>query len=430
MKDISQATALVYDHGSYFPVAQRLAQDFQKVYYFTEWETGLSQVGNAVLGDGFENVIRVRDPWKVKREVDLFVFPDIGQSGMQEELESQGIAVWGARSADQQEQNRELFLKTLGDCGLKVPPHTVVVGLTNLREYLAGKEDQYIKISRYRGSFETSHFRSLEDDRSLLDWWGVKFGPVAELVRFIVFPNIDTPLEIGADTFCVDGQWPDVMLHGLEWKDKSYFSAVTKREDMPQQIQDVLDRYSAVLERSCYRSQFSMEVRVKEDTGYFIDPTCRGGLPSTNSFLRMKNASQVIYHGAHGELVQPDYGYAFAAESIVNLKGEGNRWRTCREPEGHMKEHLFLTGCCNVNGVLAFPPNEHDGGDVGWLVNTGDDQEEVITGMNALADELPDGLDASTETLGYVLKEIHDAGKEGIEFSDEPTPEPAVVMED
>jgi len=119
-----------------------------------------------------------------------------------------------------------------------------------------------------------------------------------------------------------------------------------------------------------------------------------------------------------------------AAESIVNLKGEGNRWRTCREPEGDMKEHLFLTGCCNVNGVLAFPPNEHDGGDVGWLVNTGDDQKETILGMNALADELPDGLDASTETLGYVLKEIHEASKEGIEFSDKPTPEPAVVMED
>ena len=244
---------------------------------------------------------------------------------------------------------------------------------------------------------------------------------------FIVFPNIDTPLEIGADTYVVNGRWPSRLLHGIEWKDKSYFAAVTDRLDMPEQIQEVMEKFAPALGNA--RMSFSMEVRVKEKEGYFIDATCRGGLPSTASQLAMKNYSQVIYHGAAGELVEPDFGYQFSAESIVSIKGDETMWQTCEMPKS-LEGKLQLTGCCEVDGLICFPPDAQHDSTVGWLCATGDDQEEVVMEMNRLADELPDGMDASTECLAYVLKEIHEAAEQGVEFSEEPTPEPEVVFQE
>lgn len=430
MKPLSEATLLVRDNGLFLPIARRLAKDAKRVLYYTDCERAFSTINEAVPGDGFSDIERCNDIWEAKQDVDAFIFPDLGHSGEQKELVFQGYPVWGCRGGDEQELDRELFLKTLKRCGLEVAPHEVVEGLDNLREYLADKKDVYIKVSRYRGSFETSHFRSWDEDKGLLDLWGVKFGPVGDLIPFIVFPNIKTELEIGADTYNVRGQWPSLMIQGYEWKDRSYLGAVTKRKDMPQQIQDVLECYGSVLAKSDYASQFSMEVRVKDDKAYFIDPTCRGGLPSTASQLALwQNFSEIVYHGAHGELIDPIPTAKFSAESIVTLKGDKSIWSTFKMPP-KLEDNLMVTSCCLVGDTIAFPPDEDSDGAIGWLVATGDTQLETIESQNALADELPDGLDANTECLAYVLKEIRQASEKGIEFSDEPTPEPAVVFQE
>lgn len=430
MKEISESTALVFDNGLFQPVAHRLAKDFKRVLYFSPWEKGFSAVNDAVIGDGFPDIERVRDIWAVKKDVDVFVFPDLGHAGLQLELESQGHPVWGCRNGCEQELNRELFMRTLEECGLPVPEFKVIVGVTELRKYLADREDVYLKVSRYRGSFETCHFRSMKLDSDLIDLWGVKFGAVKELIRFLVFQNIKTNIELGADTYCIDGKWPALMLHGIEWKDRSYLSAVTKRGEMPQQVQDVLECYGKVLAKYRYRGFFSMEIRVKDDKGYFTDPTCRGGLPSTSSQIVLwENYSEIIWHGAHGELVEPVATAKFSAESIVTMKGDKTMWGTTEIPKS-LEGRLMLTGCCMVDGKIAFPPSEAHEDDIGWLVATGDTQKETILAQNKQADELPDGLDANTETLAYVLKEIREAEDEGIKFDDAPTPEPAVVLEE
>ncbi len=41
---------------------------------------------------------------------------------------------------------------------------------------------------------------------------------------------------------------------------------------------------------------------------------------------------------------------------------------------------------------------------------------------------LPDGLDANTECVAYVLKEIHEMEKVGIKFGEGIMPQPSVVM--
>ena len=283
-----------------------MAQECKRVLFFNPDRRSFPSIKQGTIGDGFDDIESTLDFWPMMGEIDLFCFPDIGNSGLQLHLESIGKAVWGSRRGDAIEIRRQYFLAMLKDLGLDVPKYEVVYGARALADYLRTREDQYIKVSRWRGDMETTHWRNWTHDSGWLDWMAVNLGPLKEKMVFIVFPAIDTPLEIGGDTFCIDGQWPDLMLNGLEHKDTTYFSAVTERGEMPSQLQDIIEAFSPFLEERRYRNQWSMEVRVKDDFAYFIDATCRGGMPSSASQqVLWSNFGEIVWVGAHGELVQP-----------------------------------------------------------------------------------------------------------------------------
>jgi len=412
------------------PIAERLARDMKHVYFFSHWEEGQPSFSKCIVGDGLENVERALDVWEIKEEVDLFVFPDVQESGLQKELESQGKAVWGSRDGDIQELDREVFLQTLGDIGLLIPPHEVVIGVSSLRRMLKEKEDYYVKMSLFRGSFETTHWRSWKLDAPWIDSLGVRFGPYSERMRFICFPNIDTPLEIGFDTYNVVGEWPKKLLHGVEYKDRSYLGAVTDLFDMPRQVREVMTAFGPVLAKENFRNQFSGEIRVKGKDSYFIDPTCRFGLPSTPSQLELwKNWSEIVWHGANGELVEPIPLGKYSAEAILTLSGDHSEWRMADVPK-ELKQWMKLADYCEHDGLVCFPSSETPGtDDVGWLVAVGDSPQEVIKKLGKQADDLPDGLEANVEHLAYVIKEIQVAEKQGIEFGKSPLPKPGFVVE-
>lgn len=426
MKEASQVTACVIDHGLFLPLALKLAKTYDRVLYYTPWEKGFPLLNDCIVGDGFEEIERVNDIWKIKKQVDLFIFPDIQHSGLQLELESQGFPVWGSRNGDSLEINRQKFNRVLGEIGLEVPETTEIRGLDELRRYLADKEDKYIKMSKYRGSFESYHWRSMDLDAGILDVWAVRFGPAQNLVRFLVCEPIDTPLEIGGDTYCVDGQWPSLMLHGDEKKDKGYLGVVTKREDMPEQIQDVLSAFEPVMKADRYRNQFSMELRDK----VFIDPCCRGGLPSTGAQMEMwSNLGEIIWAGAHGELVEPEPVDTVVAECILTMKGEKQAWGKTRVPE-ELEDACKFGNCCKIDGAICFPPDDSHGEEIGWLVATGPTIEEVADKMFEMVTLLPEGVSAATDSLYDLLKGIHEAEKEGIEFGEQSPPPPETVLED
>ena len=429
MKDVKDVTALVYDHGLFIPLAHMLAKSCKRVLYHTPAERAFNRVNEWVVGDGFEDIELCEDIWGVKDEVDLFVFPDIQHAGLQKELVAQNKAVWGSRGADTLEMQRVKFHKLLGKLGLEVPPYVTKRGWTDLREFLRNEENKYLKISKYRGNLETCHWRNWELDEHMLDHWAVEFGPVKEQIVFLVFDEIDTPLEIGGDTYNVRGKWPGLMLHGDEYKDKSYIGAVTEFGEMPDALQDVMDAFSPVLEAEDYTNQWSMEVRVKDDKSYFIDPTCRGGLPSTGSQIALwTNFADIIWLGANGELVNPEPAAKFSAECLLTMKREDNGWAKTRVPE-ELKDAMMLRNCCAVDGAVAFPPNDIKGDEIGWLVATGDTLAETVRTMLGLKKKLPDGVTAHTESLADVLKEIAAAADEGIRFTEQEVPAPSIVLE-
>lgn len=429
-EDLSSVTFGFCDNGFFIPLARRLAQSGARVLYHNlSWQKSNPQLSDGIIGDGFPDIECALDIWAVKYEVDCFVFPDVGNMGMQKELANQGFPVWGAKGGMKPEIDREFFMKKLAELGLDVPPYKKVVGLTALKDYLKDKKDIWIKVSRWRGTWETKHWRSWKQDGHKFDLWAVLFGGAKELISFLCFDKIDSKIEIGADTLNVDGHFPEYVLHGIEKKDESYFSAVTKRKDMPQEILNIMEAFGPYFAAEQYRNQFCMEVKVTEEASYFIDWTGRGGLPSTGSqILAIENLPEVILAGAHGEFIEPEYNCKFTAECMVKVHGESNSWETLDIPD-ELKPFLMLSDCCEVDGQAWWPGGNDELEDVGWLVATGDTPTETAHLMNQLADMLPDGANACVESLADIIREVEEMEANGIPFTDAPMPDPEIVLE-
>ncbi len=181
-------TFCVVDHGLFLPLAHRLADSGARVLYHNpSWMRAFPLITEAIVGDGFSDIECVPDVWDVKEEVDCFVFPDIYHSGMQVELRKQGYPVWGSAKGMALETDRIFFLNKLRELGLDVPPYTQIMGVSNLRAYLKDQKDIWIKTSKFRGSFETKHFRNWKLDEKLLDVWAFRFGGLKEKINFLVY---------------------------------------------------------------------------------------------------------------------------------------------------------------------------------------------------------------------------------------------------
>jgi hypothetical protein len=427
MNDLSSKTVLVVDTGGLFiPIAQRLSRDFGGVYYASEWLDSFPQLNRGIIGDGYSEIKHVDNPLDVTARIDLAVFPDASHAALQLHLEAMGTPVWGARKGDGLELNRALFLRTLNELGLPVPAHTICDGLSELRAVLKDKEDCYVKVSKWRGTFETARWRSWKVDEPLLDVWAMRFGPAKEQIQFIVCDAIDDA-EIGADTYCIGGKWPSLMLCGFEAKDNAYLGTVLKREDMPEALTETMDAFSAVLSDHRYRQFWSMEMRGDK----FIDATCRAGLPSSASQMELwDNLSEIVWAGAHGELIEPEPTAKFSAEAVLELKRDKDAWGIIEVPD-KLRQWMKLAGCCQIDGNICFPAESGGicGDLIGWLVALGDTPREAIETLKEYASNLPDGVTAKVESLADVLKEIDQAESEGVEFTDKQLPTPAIAVE-
>lgn len=428
MKDLSQITACVIDHGLFLPLALKLGETYKRVLYHTPWERDFPTVNQCVIGDGFERIERCDDFWAHRDEIDLFVFPDILHGGLQLELERRGFPVWGSRQAQTLETNREKFHEVLAEVGLEVPVFKVIVGVTALAEHLRHQSDKIIKISKFRGSIETCKWRDYSVDAGMLDSWAVQFGPCKDLVRFLVFDKIETDIELGCDTFNVRGRWPRQMIQGYEAKDAGFLSTVKPTSEMPDQVKQVLDAFGPILGGYNYANSFSMEIRVQDEKSYFIDPCCRFPMPPTGSKTEIwTNLAEVIAAGAEGELIEPETSAQYAAEVAVKLCGDKKEWRVTEVPDT-LKRWLKFSNCCEIDDRLCFPPLEFSEDKVGWLVATADDLDTLIENLLDHVAQLPPGLSTDTQPIVELLAQVRTAEAQGIEFSNERIPEPAAAL--
>ena len=427
MKPTKDIVALVVDCGLFIHVARRLAREFKTIYFWSPWELAFPRFKDDIIGDGYPEIIRVESVESVLDEIDLAVFPDIGYSDLQKQLVNRGIPVWGCRDADELEARRGKFIEVLKTTDLPVPQVEKIKGVTNLRLFLKDNPDQYIKVDTYRGDFETFHFRSVEEDDAILDEIAAKLGPLKENLTFWVFAPIDSIIEDGIDAYCIDGKWPETVIHGVESKDSSFVGAFQKFADCPEETRCVNEQFAPILAKYGYRGFFSTEVRItKDDESYFIDPTCRAPSPPSQIMCEMiGNLGEIIWHGANGILVEPEQAAKFGAQAI--FKVDRDHWGVFKIPE-EIEQFVKISFSCKSNGLICVPPDPQGVAEIGWCVGIGDTIEDAIEHLREVVDQMPAGVTVEFGSLTDLLKELKTAEEAGIELTPDEIPEPKIIL--
>jgi len=429
--EVANIIAAIIDNGMFFGLAQQLARSFKKVYYhYPSWQRGFPTCRDGSIGDGFPEVILADDLWRIKNDVGVFICPDIQHSGIQAELESQGKLVWGSRSGDSLELFRGKFMKIVHDVGLDVAPYEEVVGLKNLTALLTREDNKYIKISRWRGDMETWRHFNIELSRQKLLHLARRFGPLADQVHFLVFDPIETNIEVGYDGYCIDGWFPNVAIHGIEKKNEAYIGAIQPYDELPEQVREVNERMSEVLGKHNYRNFFSSEIRIKDDKFYFIDPTCRAGIPSGDGqFLLYKNLPEIILAGAAGDVIEPEYTKKFVVQLLISHDDDHADWRDIQVPDDVMP-YVRLFAPVKCGGVYSISPSCDSENTIGSVLGEGDTIDEAIEHAKNNSAKLENNpISIKTDAITDVLKEMHAAREHGIEMTEEEIPEPASLLD-
>jgi hypothetical protein len=425
MMDVSEITACVCDYGTFLDLAARLGETYKKVYFYSPFETEYQDVKKCVIGTGLPNVTRCDDYMdpEIVAECDLYIFPDIAFQGHQKLLRSLGKAVWGSMGASDLELYRTRFLDMLEEVGLPVAPSKTVVGLTALEKVLRSEKDRWIKVNRFRANTETFYHQDWEHSIPQMSYMRDEFGGVSEKIVFIVQEPIPDAVEVGYDGFSIDGKYPGKSFQGYELKNELYLGSWLESDEMPEMVIRVNEAIAPVLKKLGYRNFIASEIRDE----FFIDITPRHAGQTQEHLQRtMTNLPEVIWGGANGVLLEPEFSHKFAAEATLHYTACDEDWKVLRVSE-EAKQWVRLTGYCQDGDLYHFPPGTND--EVGVVIGMGDTIEEAIDDLKDHL-ELLDGEPVRAEIMGFaeLLETIKKAQGEGIHFTDGKIPKPASVL--
>lgn len=427
----------VIDDGQFFDLATRLSREFGKVYFHNPTLVeGFPRASKWSIGRGFKEVEWIEKLWTHKDKIDLFIFPDILTSDTQIELEAQGKRVIGSRTGDRLEVLRIAFKKVQERMGLHVPKHVVIDGLDALRQHLKTVTDKYIKISRFRGSFETKHHINYDLSIFWLDRLAVELGPLADELSFLVEDPIRGKVEIGYDGFLFDGQFPDTTLFGPEIKSKCYIGSVTKYSDLDERLREINEAIAQEVKNERYKNFFSSEVRIAEDDENFedgepvlIEPTCRIPSPPFEAELESyKNLGKILWHGSVGEVIPIDMADNFAVVCRISHDDEPENWRAVKVPD-EIRQWIKLYDPFYKNETYYTVPRAPFANRIGAVVGIGGTIEKAIEHCAENLESIKDQpINSEFMCLTEALAEIQSAEKQDIKFSDKPIPHPEIVL--
>lgn len=425
MKSVEDVVACVIDYGTFISVAEKLAETMKCVYYYSPYEEEYQDVRECVKGTGLDKVKRCDDYLdpKIFDTIDLFIFPDIGFGGLQKHLRSLGKAVWGQMGANEIEIDRDYFLKVLKKVGLPIIESKTIIGMSALRDYLQKNENKWIKVNRYRRNMETWHHIDYAHSQRMLDSISVIFGSAQEEITFIVQDNIKSDMEAGYDGWCIDGKFPSYSFQGYEKKNELYLGSLLSNDELPEEIKTVNEAMAPVLKEYGYRDWWATEIRIADGIPYFIDPTPRmPGQTGEHQLETCTNLADIIWQGAQGILIEPEFQWKFAAEATLHYDALSDdiavtrEWKTLDLPK-QVRRWLKLYHYCKIDGLYHFSPEKTD--EVGVVIGVGNSIEESIEHLKENLEILKD-LPVHANLAGFadLLESIEHAKKEGMKFAD------------
>lgn len=421
MKPIHQVVVLYVDRGLFAESAIRMAKDCKKVYYHVPNDSDPFPLFNgSMIGYGMEGIEVVDSVFGPHfEECDLVVFPDCGMAELQIHIESLGKKVWGSRGGSDLELDRPYAKELLKSVGLPVGKHQIIKGVKTLRGYLKENKDQYVKISRFRGSTESFFSRTYKDVEPHLDEMEFKLGPLKDVVIFDVEDSLPDRCEVGSDSWCVDGKMPQNHLAGIELKDAAFGGVIRNVKDLPEPLTKVDEAIAPLLKRFGYRGPYSTEVRIgKDQIPYLIDFTAR--LPNPPGFLQtlmFNNYSQIIWEGANGNCIEPEYDHAYGVQiQIKSSWSDQEHWQPIAfDPK--FRSQIKIVNPCKINGQFFCVPLRFGIAECGSVVGTGDSIQAAIKSAKAAADTLEGYmLKVDDNVLDDALKACEEAKELGVDL--------------
>jgi len=311
----------VVDNGIFSELADKLSESFGKTYYTAPWVSAFPSSYQVEIGEGFSNFEHVNDIWEIVDDVDLFVFPDLFQGPLQEYLADKGKRVFGSRNGDELENYRGEAKRHFDEVGIPQAPYKIVKGMEQLRRYIKsrGNDKLWIKINLTRKDTETFALEGYEGVKNRLDHIEADLGPVADAMQFIVEDHLPDTIDIAIDTHCIDGSYPALTLLGTEEKGEAYVAAVKPWNKLPSSLTDIYDKLAPALKQYGYRNFLSLECRTRKKEIWLGDPCCRAGSPPFELQLNMlQNLPEILWEGADGKMVEPEYADRYGFELIVH----------------------------------------------------------------------------------------------------------------
>lgn len=378
--NLKSKTVLVCCQGLFVSLAERLARDFGKVYLHVPFAGSFPTMNHGMIGFGLPGVELVEDIFGPHfQDCDLFVFPDLYNAALQIQLESMGKRVWGARNAEEMEIYREVCKEKMEELGLPVQPWKIVKGVTALREHLKANSDQRVKIDRWRGVTETFFAPNYETVEIKIDQIQNTLGAFKELLEFIVEDDLPDRVEVGIDTYCIDGDYPETTLFGIENKDCGYVGQMMKWKEIPEPLRRWNEAFAPLFAQYGCRGSISNEVRVgKDKEPYMIDATIRAPSPPSELWQELfTNLSEIIWQGADGILVEPIPAGKWGVEIILKSQWAEDHWQPVAYPEKYANQ-IKLYNPVVIDGHRYVVPQNEEMVEIGAVVGWGETLEAAI----------------------------------------------------
>lgn len=354
-------------------MAERFAQDFGQVFYHSLWQSGFSCSKDFLPGIGLDNIERVQDFFEIIDKIDMVFFCDVGYGDLQEYLRKQGIPVFGCGRAQVLEIDRRHLKQELKEAGLPTAESRLIRGIDELRKILQKEKDLYVKFSYFRGDMETFHHKDWFASEIWLDNFSLQIGPYGKLATFLIEEPIEgEAVEVGYDSYAVDGVFPENIMWGYEIKDAAF---VASTNPLPERLRQNSEAWSEILQSYQYRGILSTEVRVTKDNDFLIDATMRcPSPPSEIECALIENFSEIIWEGANGRLIEPVYRARYGAEFILSSDWIVEHPLALRIDR---PDQVFIHGHFRIDGNdYAVVPEEFP--EFGGAVGIGDTLEDAI----------------------------------------------------
>lgn len=419
-QELKTKTVCVVDNGLFVSFARMLAPAFKKCYYHNPWVCSFPTSKMLSIGEGFDELHKLKFPLDKANEIDLWVFLDLNQGDLQAFLESHGARVWGARHGEELELHRWEFKQYLKTIGLPVNGVEKVIGLPKLREHLAKVKNKYVKTSLVRGDFETFRHVSYDVSEPRLDELEHLLGPLKNSYEFIVEDEIPDAVEVGYDGFTVDGDFPSHAMLAYEVKDCGMIGVVKPYGELSDPVKTVNKALVPTLRSYNYRGFLSTEIRyTKDKKPYFIDPCCRLGTPSNELLQELfEGWPKTLWHGAEGKLVSPVPVKRFGVLAALRSEFAVENWASLHYPR-ELDRFVKLRYHCRLDDVDYCIPQAVGMPDLGYVAATGSTLLEAIKLCKERASQIEGyQLEVSLESIDKALETIEKGEKMGIKFAE------------